>query len=67
MNTQTHRRTAFRHIVRRFFEQYEVLLTPTTAVPPFAIGVDFPREIAGRPVSSPLAWFPFTFPFAITG
>jgi Asp-tRNA(Asn)/Glu-tRNA(Gln) amidotransferase A subunit family amidase len=63
----THRRTALWHIVRRFFEQYEMLLTPTVAVPPFAIGVDFPREIAGRPVSSPLAWFPFTFPFAMTG
>jgi amidase len=55
----THRRTTLWHIVRRFFEQYEVLLTPTTAVPPFAIGVDFPREIAGRPVSSisvPCGW-----------
>jgi len=62
----THRRTALWHIVRRFFEHYEVLLTPTIAVPPFAIGVDFPREIAGRSVSSPLAWFPFAFPFAMT-
>jgi aspartyl-tRNA(Asn)/glutamyl-tRNA(Gln) amidotransferase subunit A len=63
----THRRTTLWHIVRRFFERYEVLLTPTIAVPPFEIGMDFPAEIAGRAVSSPLAWFPFTFPFAMTG
>ena len=63
----THRRTTFWHVVRRFFARYDLLLTPTTAVPPFAIGVDFPLEIAGRPVSSPLAWIPFTFPFAMTG
>jgi Asp-tRNA(Asn)/Glu-tRNA(Gln) amidotransferase A subunit family amidase len=53
--------------VRLFFERYELLLTPTTAVPPFAIGIDYPTEIAGRPVSSPLAWLPFTFPFSMTG
>jgi aspartyl-tRNA(Asn)/glutamyl-tRNA(Gln) amidotransferase subunit A len=63
----THRRTTFWHIARRFFTRYDLLLTPTTAVPPFAIGVDLPLEIAGRPVSSPLAWVPFTFPFAMTG
>jgi Asp-tRNA(Asn)/Glu-tRNA(Gln) amidotransferase A subunit family amidase len=63
----THRRTTFWHIMRHFFARYEVLLTPTIAVSPFAIGGDFPAEIAGRPVSSPLAWAPFTFPFAITG
>jgi Asp-tRNA(Asn)/Glu-tRNA(Gln) amidotransferase A subunit family amidase len=62
-----YRRTALWHIVRLFFERYELLLTPTTAVPPFAIGIDYPTEIAGRPVSSPLAWLPFTFPFSMTG
>jgi Asp-tRNA(Asn)/Glu-tRNA(Gln) amidotransferase A subunit family amidase len=61
----TQRRTALWHIVRRFFERYELLLTlHYSGAPPFAIGEDFPAEIAGRRVSSPLAWFPFTFPFA---
>src|SRR5262249_50874544 len=49
----TQRRTTLWHIVRRFFERYEVLLTPTTAVPPFAIGMDFPPESPGRTVFSP--------------
>lgn len=63
----THRRTALWQTVRQFFERYDLLLTPTTAVPPFAIGITFPTEIAGRPVDSPLAWMPFTFPFNLTG
>jgi aspartyl-tRNA(Asn)/glutamyl-tRNA(Gln) amidotransferase subunit A len=63
----TQRRTTLWHIVRRFFERFDVLLTPTIAVPPFPIGMDYPREIAARPVVSPLAWFPFTLPFAMTG
>ncbi|MBI2370261.1 MAG: amidase [Deltaproteobacteria bacterium] len=63
----THRRTALWQIVRRFFEQWDLLLTPTVAVPPFAIGISFPSEIAGRRVQSPIAWIPFTFPFNMTG
>ena len=53
--------------VQRFFERYDVLLTPVTAVAPFSIDTQYPTRIAGRHVTSPVAWFPFTFPFAITG
>jgi Asp-tRNA(Asn)/Glu-tRNA(Gln) amidotransferase A subunit family amidase len=63
----SHRRTALWQIVRRFFERYDLLLTPTTAVAPFAVGIDFPTEIGGRRVESPLAWLPFTLPFNLTG
>lgn len=62
-----HRRTRLWHTVRRFFERYDLLLTPATAVAAFSIDVQRPAEIAGRPVTSPIGWFPFTFPFAITG
>ncbi len=51
---------------RRLFEKYDLLLTPTIACPPFAIGLDNPTEIAGKPVP-PYAWIPFTFPFNMTG
>jgi Asp-tRNA(Asn)/Glu-tRNA(Gln) amidotransferase A subunit family amidase len=61
------RRTQMWLTVQRFFARYDVLLTPATAVAPFAIGTQYPTRIADRAVSSPLAWFPFTFPFAITG
>ena len=63
----THRRTAMWQVVRQFFERFDLLLTPVTAVPPIPIELQFPREIAGRRVSSPIAWFPFTYPFAMMG
>jgi hypothetical protein len=40
----THRRTALWHIVRRFFEQYEVLLTPSHLVEQSWIGCRFPID-----------------------
>ncbi|HEX75304.1 MAG TPA: amidase [Dehalococcoidia bacterium] len=52
--------------IRPFFEKYDLLLTPTVAVPPFELNSYGPREIAGSKVS-PLGWMPFTYPFNITG
>ena len=51
---------------RRLFETYDFVLTPTTACPPFKIGLDNPNEIAGRP-AEPYEWIPFTYPFNMTG
>src|SRR5205823_1756105 len=48
------------------FERLELLLMPTTAVPPFALDGKIPREIAGQAVSI-LGWMPFTYPFNLTG
>ena len=63
----THRRTALWQIVRRFFERYDLLLTPTTSVAAFPVGLAYPAEIEGRQIDNQLQWFPFTFPFSITG
>ena len=63
----THRRTAFWHTVRRLFERYDLLVTPTTSVAAFPIGLSYPAEIEGRKIDNQLQWFPFTFPFSITG
>jgi Asp-tRNA(Asn)/Glu-tRNA(Gln) amidotransferase A subunit family amidase len=49
-----------------FFEKYDLLVTPTVACPPFAIGLDNPVEIAGTRVPA-YAWIPFTYPFNMTG
>jgi aspartyl-tRNA(Asn)/glutamyl-tRNA(Gln) amidotransferase subunit A len=51
---------------RRFFEKYDLLLTPTTACPAFPVGLDNATEIAGKPVPE-WAWTPFTYPFNLTG
>jgi aspartyl-tRNA(Asn)/glutamyl-tRNA(Gln) amidotransferase subunit A len=51
---------------RAFFEKYDLLLTPTVACPPFAVGLDNPPEIAGKKIP-PYGWIPFTYPFNLTG
>ena len=48
------------------FEKYDILITPTVAIPAFKIGMMFPPTINGKSVS-PTGWQPFTFPFNLTG
>lgn len=53
--------------MRRFFENYDLLLTPTLAVPAFSVG-RHPEVIGGKKVADPLWGFtPFTYPFNMTG
>jgi aspartyl-tRNA(Asn)/glutamyl-tRNA(Gln) amidotransferase subunit A len=52
--------------VQRFLARFDLLITPTVAVPPFAVGRPGLKEINGHP-ASPLGWIPFTFPFNLTG
>ena len=54
------------HEVRLFLERFDLLLTPSTAVPAFPLGIGVPRDIAGQAVSV-LGWMPFTYPFNLTG
>ena len=49
-----------------FFERFDLLLTPTMTLPPFPIGIDFPPEVGGQPVTG-MQWTAFTFPFNLTG
>ena len=51
---------------RRCFERYDLLLTPTIACPPFALGLDNPAEVGGQRLP-PYGWIPFTPPFNLTG
>jgi aspartyl-tRNA(Asn)/glutamyl-tRNA(Gln) amidotransferase subunit A len=59
-------RQAVADVLRRFFARYDLLLTPTIAVPPFHAGEEGPREVAGRAVAR-LGWTPFTYPFNLSG
>jgi aspartyl-tRNA(Asn)/glutamyl-tRNA(Gln) amidotransferase subunit A len=52
--------------VHRFFQRYDLLITPTISIPPFAAGAPAPTEVAGRPVSR-RGWTAFTYPFNLTG
>jgi aspartyl-tRNA(Asn)/glutamyl-tRNA(Gln) amidotransferase subunit A len=51
----------------RFFEGYDLLLTPTAPVAAFSIDLVAPREIGGYPVTDPLSWVQFTAPISLTG
>jgi len=52
--------------VQRFLARFDLLITPTVAVPPFPVARPAVKEINGEPVS-PLGWIPFCFPFNLTG
>ena len=52
--------------VRRFYERYDLLLTPTLPQTAFELGIDGPDTIAGQSVEG-LGWTPFTYPFNLTG
>ncbi|HSF29017.1 MAG TPA: amidase [Candidatus Tectomicrobia bacterium] len=52
--------------MHQFFQRYDLLITPTVSIPPFAAGAPAPTEVAGRPVSR-RGWHPFTYPFNLTG
>jgi aspartyl-tRNA(Asn)/glutamyl-tRNA(Gln) amidotransferase subunit A len=50
----------------RFMRDYDILLTPTLAVPPFPVHIQGPEKIDGRMVST-TQWLAFTFPLNMTG
>lgn len=50
----------------RFMQRYDLLLSPTLSVPPFALHMQGPEVIDGRMVSSD-HWLSFCFPFNFTG
>jgi aspartyl-tRNA(Asn)/glutamyl-tRNA(Gln) amidotransferase subunit A len=60
------RRTVYHQAVVRFFEDWDLLLTPTLPCKPFAVGLHNPPDIAGKPTTY-LGWTAFTYPFNLTG
>ncbi len=50
----------------QFMQRYDLLLTPTLAVPPFELGIQGPETINDVEVAAH-AWLAFTFPFNLTG
>ena len=49
-------RSQWSEAVRRFFERYDYWILPTAQVFPFDAALDWPREIAGRPMETYHAW-----------
>ena len=60
------KRIKFYEKISELFSKYDILITPTVAIPAFELGMMFPSEINGEGVG-PTSWMPFTFPFNMTG
>jgi amidase len=56
-------RTAYHQRLRRFFERYDLLLLPATAVAATPLDAPMPSEIAGRPISQHIDMLLPTFAF----
>jgi aspartyl-tRNA(Asn)/glutamyl-tRNA(Gln) amidotransferase subunit A len=50
----------------RMMRKYDLLLTPTLAVPAFEVGIQGPTNINGREVQN-TEWLHFTYPMNMTG
>ncbi|WP_458187947.1 amidase [Haladaptatus sp. NG-WS-4] len=59
-------RTSVFDAIQDVFDEYDLLVTPTVAVPPFEHGRIGPSEIDGEKVNSLLGWY-LTWPFNLTG
>lgn len=62
--TKVFARYEFRETMRIFFEDIDLLATPTVPVPAFDVGLDVPPQLPQRDVVS---WQYYTYPFNLTG
>src|SRR5690606_10461950 len=65
----TRKRRELHTRVQAFYERYDILLTPTMAIPPSKHPesmADYPKTVNGVEVGA-TGWHPFTFPFNLTG
>ncbi|MBI1736687.1 MAG: amidase [Candidatus Rokubacteria bacterium] len=60
-------RTALLHRVRTFFERFDLIVTPTAAVPPFPVETAYPTEINGTPMENYIQWVLLTYAFTVVG
>ena len=62
-----HARGRLWHRMRELFTRVDCLLTPTAAVPPFAVEQNYPETVAGRVMRTYVDWFAPTFLLSLTG
>lgn len=53
--------------VRDFFGRYDLIVTPTAAVPPFPVETIYPKEINGKPMTHYIEWAMLTYCFTAVG
>ena len=60
-------RTALSETMRLFFGDHDVLLLPTSQVPPFPVEQEFPETINGQQMPDYLAWMRSAYFITVTG
>jgi amidase len=60
-------RTTLGETMRRFFEEYDVLVLPVSQVPPFPADQEFPTQINGKPMETYLDWMRSAYFITVTG
>ena len=60
-------RTALAERMRQFFEAHDVLVLPTSQVPPFPADQEYPTAINGRPMATYLDWMRSAYVITVTG
>jgi amidase len=60
-------RTALTERMRQFFETVDVLVLPTSQVPPFPADLEYPTEVNGRPMATYLDWMRSAYVITVTG
>jgi amidase len=60
-------RTALAETMRHFFHDHDVLVLPTSQVPPFPADQEFPTAINGKPMATYLDWMRSAYFVTVTG
>lgn len=60
-------RTNLYRRVREFFSRFDLLLTPTVAVPPFPVEMSYPQQINGKAMENYTDWLLMTYAITLTG
>jgi amidase len=60
-------RTALSERMREFFADHDLLVLPTSQVPPFPADQEFPTEINGKPMAGYLDWMRASYLITVTG
>jgi len=60
-------RTTLADTMRRFFDGYDLLVLPTSQVPPFPVDQEYPTEVAGQPMATYLDWMRSAYLVTVTG
>jgi amidase len=60
-------RTTLSERMRVFFQRYDILVLPTSQVPPFPADQEYPAQVGGQPMTTYLDWMRSCFVITVTG